>query len=296
MSLDGVAWAVVALFGAAAIAHRRRPRFARGAAVAGWVGFAGFWAALLPVFARQVHSPVETGGAAIAVGACLLVAWRVATRGPPVLYRLTTGVAVAGTVYLAAGTLDPVRSLLVETVAAHTHAVTTGLGYDAVLGENPATGDRAMLTFVTDGHQYRTVLVFACTGIGAIAVFTGVVAAVDAPRHRKASALVGVTALLWGLNLARNAFIAVAFGRQWLQIGVPQVLSVTGYRDPGLVSYVVADRLIAQPLSVVAIIGVAAVTARALPELYPTTRRLVAAIGGDRPSPSASPAHGGTDR
>ncbi|MFB6104295.1 MAG: archaeosortase A [Halobacteriaceae archaeon] len=292
MALVALAWAAVGLSTTAAIAHRRRVKAGRWVAVLGWATFAMFWAGLLPVVTVQLHSPIETVGAVLGVGVSLLVGYRIATRPAPVLFQLTTAVAVAGTVYLGAATIDPARSVLVETAAAQTHHVAHVVGFDPVLGVNAATGDRSTLTFLTRGDRYRTVIVFACTGIGAIAAFSGIVAAVEAPLRRRIPTLLVVVTGIWVLNLVRNVFIAVAFGRQWFQVLVPQVMAATGYQDPGLVSYFVADRLIAQPLSVVALVGVTILTARLLPDLLPAFRRLITAFTGDR---NEDTAFGGVD-
>jgi archaeosortase A (PGF-CTERM-specific) len=62
-------------------------------------------------------------------------------------------------------------------------------------------------------------------------------------------------------------FIAVAFGNQWFQVFVAEISALVGYTDPGLVSYFIADRVIAQSMSVVALVAIAFLVVRIVPEL-----------------------------
>jgi archaeosortase A (PGF-CTERM-specific) len=74
-------------------------------------------------------------------------------------------------------------------------------------------------------------------------------------------------AVIYALNIVRNVFIAVAFGDQWFQVLVDPIMALTGYTDPGLVSFFIADRVMSQSLSVVALVGITWFTVRMVPEL-----------------------------
>jgi archaeosortase A (PGF-CTERM-specific) len=121
----------------------------------------------------------------------------------------------------------------------------------------------------------------ACTGLGSIAIFGGLVAAVQAPFRRKLKALAAAVGIIYVLNIARNVFIAYTFGTQKLQVLPDLVVSVFALTHVEKVSYIVADRIIAQFLSVVALVGITYVVVMQLPEvvaiveemLYVVTRK-----------------------
>lgn len=281
MSPSSLAWVVVALFTLTTICHHVTNRYRVAVGVLAWGGFAAFWIRLLPRFAFGMHSVVETVGAVVTALASVLVATRLYTTRDDRLFQLTEALAVAGGVYLAAATIPVVRATLIETVASQTHTLLGFLGFDPILQPTDATGHMATLAFTGGTQTFTTHLVFACTGIGAMAAFTGVVTAVDASRRRRVATLTVLVALIWGLNLGRNVFIAAAFGDQWFQLFVPTILAITGYTDPGLVSYVIADRLIAQTVSVLAVIGLCAIAVHLLPSLKRAVTELVAVLTGD---------------
>lgn len=253
---DLLAWVPILGLLLATITHHHRPRPAVTVAVLAWSTFAGFMAYQIPAFAVGMHSPISTIGAMIAGGASLVLASRLATTRAAVLMTLTRAVAIGGTLYLIAATLHPVRTTLIETVAAQTHTLLALAGIDHALVVHPGQGLHSQLEFSTAGHTYATHLVFACTGAGALAGLAGVIAVIDRPLGTRITVLAAAGILVWVLNVIRNAFIAVAFGHQWFQLAVDPILTITGYRDPALVSYLVADRLIAQPVAVVVLTGI----------------------------------------
>jgi len=125
-------------------------------------------------------------------------------------------------------------------------------------------------------------VVFECTGIGAMAIFGGLIAAVDAPRRKKAIATVVSIAIIWTLNIGRNVFIAVANGYQWFAIGWLEapVMFLFGLSDPARVSFFVADRLLAQGLAVFALVGIAFLVSRWVPELLDIGEELLSVLLG----------------
>jgi archaeosortase A (PGF-CTERM-specific) len=102
-----------------------------------------------------------------------------------------------------------------------------------------------------------------------MAIFAGLIAAVRAPLGRKAKAFLVSVPVIWALNLVRNAFIAIAFGKQWFQVAVPQVRALFGIPpgEAGLVSFYLADKVISQSASVVALVAITYPVIRFLPEL-----------------------------
>lgn len=266
---DSLGWAVVVAFlggqGIDALGRERESRYVTSGA---WVLFAVFWLALIPTFLLGMRSVVEGVLSILAVPLCLLAAHAV-FRGRDDVALLSRAVGVMGVVYLSAVTVPVVRRVLVETVASQTATAMRALGFEFTgpqrSGVNGLDGE---FVFTDEtGHRYRNYVVVACTGIGAISIFAGIVAAVRAPLARKLRALAVVVGIVWLLNLARTTFIMLAFGRQWFQSSLTVDLAYfVGYTDPALASYFVADRVISQSLSLVAVVGIAAVLVRLLPE------------------------------
>lgn len=262
---DALGWLVIGLMLAAWATERRRPVIARRLAAAGWGLFGVFWLIMIPRFALIMRSFIETILAALAVAGCLYAALLI-LRGRDELFTLTRAVAVMGLVYLPFTSIPMLRRAAVEMVAAHIYTVITWLGHDPAFTMGP-NGYLSALEFTTDGHTYITHIVLQCTGIGSMSVFAGLVGASDAPRDRKLRAIALAVGIIYVLNVIRNVFIALAFGNQWFQVLVDPVMAVTGYTQPGLVSFFIADRVLAQSASVVALVGITWLIVRTVPEL-----------------------------
>ncbi len=264
---DAVAWLVIGLFVAGWLALHRDRRLARGLTAGAWVMFGTFWLLLIPRFAFAMRSPIETVLSALAVPACLYTGYLL-WRGRDSLFTLSNAVAIMGAVYLPFASIEPLARTLIEVVARQSHGMIQWAGFEAALVTQPETGYRSMLVFTDEtGHEFVTHIVLQCTGIGSMSIFAGLIAAIDAPLLRKVRALALAVVVIYVLNLIRNVFIAVAFGNQWFQVFIDPVLMVTGFTDPGLVSFFIADRVISQSLSVVALVGITWLVVRIVPEL-----------------------------
>jgi archaeosortase A (PGF-CTERM-specific) len=263
---DAVGWFVVGAF-VAAWALESRGGVGRAVGAGAWGAFGVFWLLLVPRFAFEMRSPIEGALAVLAVPACGYAGYLLwsgsASRS---MVTLTRAVAVMGVIYLPFETIPLLRGAAVETVAAQTHGVITWLGYDVVLTDGP-NGYRTGLEFSTAGQTYATHIVLACTGLGSMTIFAGLIAALEAPLSRKLQAVAAAVGIIYVLNIVRNVFIAVAFGNQWFQVFVAEISAIMGYSDPGLVSYFIADRVIAQSMSVVALVAIAFLVVRIVPEL-----------------------------
>jgi archaeosortase A (PGF-CTERM-specific) len=263
---DLLAWVTIGLFVAGVLAHRRDERVGRAVTAVAWVVFGAFWAILVPHFAFEQQSIVEGVLSALAVPVSAYTGY-VLWTGRETLMTLSKGVAVMGLVYLPASTLPWLSTFLVETVTRQIEWGIGLLGYETTVLEQD--GVRNTFEFESEAGLYRTHIVFACTGIGSMTIFAGLVAAVDAPLRRKARAMAIVIPIIWVLNIVRNVFIALAHGYQWFAQPYLQepVMFLFGESNPELVSFLVADRIIAQTLSVVALIAILGLVVRELPEL-----------------------------
>ena len=261
---DAVGWFVIAAF-LAAWALESQGRIGRAVGAGAWGAFGVFWLLLVPRFAFVMRSPIEGALAVLAVPACAYAGYLL-WSGRDSLFTLTRAVAVMGLIYLPFETIAILRETAVETVAGQTYAVITWLGYDVALTEGP-NGYLSGLEFTEGGHTYATHIVLACTGLGSMTIFAGLIAALEAPLVRKLQAAAAAVGVIYVLNIVRNVFIAVAFGDQWFQVFVAEISALVGYTDPGLVSYFIADRVIAQSMSVVALVAIAFLVARIVPEI-----------------------------
>jgi archaeosortase A (PGF-CTERM-specific) len=274
---DPLAWLVVAGFLAGAVVDRYDRELARWVTVGTWVAFGVFWLSTFHHFAFVQKSAIEGVGVALAVPASLSAALLLA-RGRDSLFVLSRSMAVMGLVYLPVQAIGPVRQALTETVAAQVAILVDALGYDPLLVDGLTFEDKRIAakeypylsTFVfrgPEGEPLTYTVKLACTGLGSIAVFAGLIAAVRAPLRRKAWALGVSVAVIYALNLLRNVFIAIGFGAQQFQVAPRLVGALFAVEEEVMVSYYVADRVIAQSASVLALVGITWLVVGRLPEL-----------------------------
>lgn len=274
---DLFAWAVVGLFVVGAVVTRRwNVSTARGVTTTAWGAFGLFWLVLFPHFAFTQKSYVEGILSLAAVPACLYAGWLL-WNGRDSLFVMSRAIAGMGLTYLPFETIPSVsvfgvripapRKVLIEIVTDQTGAVMGFFGYYPELLRG-SQGFFNTYQFTTpEGHALQFSIILACTGLGSIAIFVGLVAAVEAPISRKLRALVVSVPVIWALNIARTSFIGITFGRQYLQVAVDEILFLFGSSDPYKVSFFISDRIISQVSAVIALIGVTYLVVRELPEL-----------------------------
>ncbi|SFF97523.1 archaeosortase A, PGF-CTERM-specific [Halopelagius inordinatus] len=286
---DALAWVVIATFVAGAVLERRGDRRARHVTVAAWVGFALFWLQLIPHFAFVHKSYIEGFLSLAAVPACLYAGYLLYS-GRTTLFVLSRAVAVMGAVYLPFETIPAFalfgfdvpapRGVLMETVAAQTGFLVNALGYhpEVIVGEE---GFLNTFLFYDGDHRLKVSVVLACTGLGSMTIFAGLIAAVKAPLRRKIRALAIALPIIYALNLLRTTFITIAFGKQYFQFFVDEILLLFGSSDPYMVSFFISDRIISQLLAVVALVGVTYLVVRELPELLTVVEDVLFMLTGD---------------
>ena len=281
---DVLAWLVMAVFVAGVIADRRgKLDLALQLTAGAWGLFAVFWFLLIHHFAFVHRSAIQTVLVVVAVPACLYVGWRL-LNGRESLLTLSRAIAFMTIIYLPFETSAVARGLLIETVAFQTsYAIDLlGLGEGVHFVEDPDPDSTLMNTFWFPETGQASRVVFECTGIGAMAIFGGLIAAVDAPKRKKAIAVVVSVAIIWVLNIGRNVFIAIANGYQWFAISWLEgpVMFLFGITDPTRVSFFVADRILAQGLAVFALVAIAFLVSRWVPELLDIGEELLSVLLG----------------
>ena len=269
---DPLAWLVVTIFTAGAVLSWSDSRFARPVTVAAWVLFAVFWLSLIHHFAFIQKSFVEGIGTLVAFPASLYAGLLLA-RGRDSLFVLSRAIAAMGLIFFPFETIPFLREYLIETVTRQTAFLMTLLGTDPTIvsGATLPTGsypDYQSTFWFVEGEQTITyTILIACTGVGSMAIFGGLIAATDAPLSRKLRGLAVSIPVIYGLNLVRNVFIGLGFGQQRFHVFPDLVMTLFNAEDPYKVSYFIADRVLAQSLSVVALVGVTWVVVRELPEV-----------------------------
>ena len=298
---DVLAWVVVGVFLLGVLADRRERRdLARRVTAGAWALFAVFWLLLIHQFAVVHRSIVETVLVAAAVPLCLYVG-RTLLAGRESLLVLSRAVALMGLIYLPFQTSAPIRGFLIETVARQTAWLldAAGLGDGMRLIEDPE-GSTLRNTFWFPETERASRVIFACTGIGSLAIFGGLIGAVRAPPRRKAVALAVSLSIIWVLNVVRNAFIAAANGYAWFDHPALEgpVMAAFGLSDPSLVSFYFADRVLSQSLALIALVGIAWLVSRWVPQLLGIAEDLLYLVTGDevRLRPPSTATDGGKRR
>jgi archaeosortase A (PGF-CTERM-specific) len=254
--------------------------------------FALFWLSLVyPWFAID-HSAIRGAGAVLAVPLSVLVG-KSLYEGRDSLFTLSRAIAIMGLVYAPFVMILPLREQLVHIVTGQTQWAMSLIGYDPPLVtelsevgvDREISGKdsdfRNTFVFFRDGGGTITYsIIIACTGLGSMAVMIGLIGAVRAPLRRKLRALAIAVPIIYGLNIVRNVMIAVTFGNQYMHIFPDAIMFLFGLDNPLNVSYIWIDRIIAQSLSVVAMILIFWLVLRELPEVLGPVEDLLYLLTG----------------
>ncbi|MCU4750581.1 archaeosortase A [Halobacteria archaeon AArc-curdl1] len=266
---DVLAWVSIAGFLAALVfSWQRRSDLARYVGSGSWILFGLFWLTMVPYYYTDAQSPIQTVLSLVALPLCAYTGYLL-YNGRLSLLTLTKAVAVMGLIYLPVETIPFVRQWLIETTATQAHFGMELLGYSPGINEG-ANGYQSRFDFdpnetVTGRTTY---IVLACTGIGSMAIFGGLIASVKAPLKRKASAFVLAVGVIWFLNFLRNVFIALASPYGWFQYDALIYITTTFMGAPeNRTSFLVAHNFIAQSLSIVALVGITYMVIKILPEI-----------------------------
>ncbi|MFC7232665.1 archaeosortase A [Saliphagus sp. GCM10025308] len=266
---DALAWVAIGAFVLAlALQWQSREDAARYLAAGAWVVFGVFWLTMIPYYYGEARSPIQTMLSLAALPLCAYTGYLL-YRGRTSLLVLTKAVAFMGIIYLPVETIPFARTWLIETTAAQTHYGMELLGHSPGLNEG-ANGYESRFDFDPDETVTgrTTYIVLACTGIGSMAIFGGLIAAVKAPLRRKATAFALAIGVIWFLNLIRNVFIGLASPFGWFQYDPLIYITTTYMGSPAdRTSFLVAHNFVAQSLSIVALVGITYLVIRILPEV-----------------------------
>ena len=293
-------WITVTLFLIGTAAEWYDREYARPVMVVAWALFGLFWLTLIPYFVLEQKSIVEGVGSIIAVPLSFYVAILL-RRGRDSLFTFSRAIAVMGLVYVPFVTVPVLRQTLIEVVTDQTAVLMSLVGFDpAVASGMQAVGPDGTVYDITGKvYPYESTFVFdathvpwieqsvvtytiaiACTGIGSMAIFVGLIAAVRAPLDRKVRALAVSIPVIYALNLVRNVFIGVTFGKQMTNFFPEIVMGLFSLEHMWQVSYMISDRIVAQSLSVVALVVITWLVVRELPEVLTVIEDLIFVLTG----------------
>lgn len=248
----------------ATVGRHYTPNQTHSLTAASWIVFSVFWLNLIEHFLITQQSAIEGILTTIAVPGCLYIAYLSYTE-QHTFEHLTTAIALMGVLYFPLTTLTAPRQFLVEAVTQQVNTILQTLGYEPtiILDER---GFHGTFEFFHEDRRYLTRVLLACTGFGSLSIVLGVVFAAPAALPQKLKATAIAAPVIWGLNLIRITFITLAQSFQWLQIGVDWFVMM-GLDDPYSVSYIIADRIIGQSLSLIALIAITYALIRIVPEI-----------------------------
>jgi len=200
---------------------------ARHLSAAGWLSFGTFWLSRVSVYLAE-NSAIKTFLAVAAFPVSAYVAYQMVVEERDALLKLSQAVAAMGLIYIPFYSFAPLNTALIEHTAAQTDRALSLLGVNAELVERDGMDRMFLVTNPATGQEYRTYIILACTGIGSMAMFAGLISVIRAPLRRKALAFAVSIPVIYALNLVRNVFIATAYGYQWFPYGESYIVDMTG--------------------------------------------------------------------
>ena len=282
-------WLVVGVFLVGVALERYDREYARWVYVGSWVLIAAYWLSMVHYFAIEQKSIVEGVGVVAGVPLSAYVGYLLA-RGRDSLFTLSRAVALMGLFYMPLVAIPVVRQTLIEVVTDQTGfvlnlvgvtpQVVDGLYVDGLQIAEKTHPYESTFVYYVGGEPLTHTILIACTGIGSMAIIAGLVAAVDAPRRRKFQALAITLPIIYVLNIARNVFISVSMGEQLLQVFPGAISSLFALENTVMVSYIVADRIISQSLSVVVLVGLLWLIVQRVPEVLTVVDDVVYVLTG----------------
>ncbi len=300
---EPIGWLTLLLFIAAVVLDTVDREYARPVFVAAWLAFGAFWATLIYPFFVTDESIIRGVGAVLAAPLSLLVA-KVLYSGRDQLFTLSRSIPIMGLVYVPFVVSTTLREQLVLLVTGHTAWAMNLIGYDPPLVTELSEAESAApagasynldrdiggkefafensFVFFTDGGGTITyTIILACTGIGSMAVIGGLVLAVNAPLRRKLKALSIAIPIIYVLNIVRNVFIGISFGHQYANFFPEVTMTLFALDNELRVSYIWADRIMAQTASVIAMVVIFWLVVREVPEVMEPVEEVLHLLTGE---------------
>lgn len=188
----------------------------------------------------------------------VLMAKSIISRNSNTFLGVTAFSALACAIYFPFVFVNSFNSAIIETTA----YLTASLG--KLLGYQMSAHDK-----VVELNGSSVEIILACTAIESIALFSGATLGINANIKRKIKAFLVSVPVIYFLNLFRNVFVVVSFS----------------YSLFGENSFYIAHHVIAKAFSFIALVIIAYVVFRILPELteliYSLKEEIIRGVKGD---------------
>lgn len=233
--LNNILWLSLMLLACSVVFGRK------GAAGSGWILFGIYWLTKVESY-TVIQDYFNAAVMILASASSLYLAWLILRgEGDHAARWASSAAAICGLLYFPFAEVPQLSNWLIGSTAYLTFVLLDIAGVSATM----YSWNILML-------NDRTVeIVLACTAIESIALFAGVILSVKAPWFRRSAALILSTSFIYILNLARNAFVLLAYGEHWF----------------GDVSFYMAHNVIAKVGSTAALLLIAYTVFSLLPEL-----------------------------
>ena len=272
---EPLAWVAIGAFLLAiALDAVGRRRYAVPVATGAWLTFSVFWFSMFPYYYLDFQSPLYTVGSIVAVPLCWLVAYHLA-MGRESLMLVSQAVGLMGLVYLPFMLYEPFERYLIELVTIQSHYGMELVGYSPGIEEG-MNGYQSRFAF----EGYSTYIVLACTGIGSIAIFTGLIAATGADLRRKIAGISLAAGIIWILNIIRNVFVGLAAPLGWFDYPILHSLTALLAGEGIRTSFFISHHLIAQTGAVIALVGIALLVIKLVPEVLVVLEEVLFVLTG----------------
>ncbi len=234
---------------------------------AGWAVFSIHWAFQWGHYA-EIGDYVNVAVTVLAAAICLIIGYVLMRQDKNLLrningisttrslFMATSAAAIGGISYFAFSEIQTMNTWIITTVTDQT------IWLASIFGVTVARLDWNLIAV----NGYKVEIILACTAIESIALFTGIIASVNAPFKRAAKAFLVSVPVIYGLNLIRNVFVVDAYGMTW-------------FGDPET-SFYIAHTIIAKIGSLIALFLIAYAVLKILPEIIDMIDGVLNLIGG----------------
>lgn len=164
----------------------------------GWVLFSVYWITTIEHF-LEIKDYFNVVLVCLMAGFCFLLAYFLKTYKKEkyeTLFLVTKVTALICIIYFPFANINALNSAIIEVTAILSNSVLN------LMGVSSKTFPPLIIT-----GDLKIEIILACTAIESIALFTGVILGVKAPKDRKLKAFMASVPVIYALNLFRNAIV-----------------------------------------------------------------------------------------
>jgi len=266
LELNPILWLILGFFGLGLILSYINPSGkAHLIFSVAWLFFAAYWA-YLPTYYLEVQDYFNvllvSFAAILSISIGLLELWPSKRKKIiPELTFLGRATAVACLIYFPFFIWAELvgSTVLQATVASHTSYILELFGL-------PVESVSNTVFYFGEGNTAMINIILACTGLGSVAMFLGVILPSKNDLNRKMISSILIVSVIYILNLIRNSFVVYATG-----VDMFEGISILGFTG----SFNIAHNLLSKIGSIIALFLLAFLLFKILPNLLDTFEELV---------------------